>query len=632
MVEAAATTVFTFEEEEQQSQDDEEEGLEDEPEISPFRDDFFGMTLDESAALDADNNSKDKWRPLNNVKATRFSIGIGLTQSWQQAQREIEFVRGKLEQKVGVARPKKMGLLVDLVVGDGSEIFSCFKEEGIFDTIEEFHSFLLTFLLSCLYQVSCKQLFCKHSRIKLDGAMTAKRYIECWKKIGNSSLPSPTERNKKTTPAGMVPFWMKLEASFNKFSRDLFIKDFPMPVCITIDDDKSHVDNRKYNAGLKTVRHVKDNKNGNSCHTQVLAYSQIPVQIAWEREVGDSSPIASKRMVSNSMTPMAAPGEPGDLSEVNINHDRGYWDREMLFDYYMKGGAKIAAGTARRQPCIGMTYDQKLHPNDSRTDIPKRGPKTLFSMKTTSHGRDLFCLCYRNGTGGLVLGISTEYGEIPQWEGVLANPKDLAFYEALEDTGVEDILIKCFPRVELDSALPGIISGDFLAEVKALPVRCLTTTQRSAEWFMLRKFSLTSSTTDKAIAMCNGTEEWLDQAPSWVKVKTILGRVSRPREIPQEAAATGGNNDGEEEKRQDNDDNNNEELQQNGNVDETITLELLLASGNEIARAKNQVADGETDIEEVRLILTTLGHNLSKATSDSAREKSDLVYRSESGS
>lgn len=122
MVEAAAT-VFTFEEEEEQSQDgnNEECPEEEEPEISPFQEDSFGLTLVESAMLDADNNSKDKWRPLNNVKATRFSIGIGLTQSWQQAQREIEFVRAKLEQTVGVARPKKMGPLVDLVVGEGSD-------------------------------------------------------------------------------------------------------------------------------------------------------------------------------------------------------------------------------------------------------------------------------------------------------------------------------------------------------------------------------------------------------------------------------------------------------------------------------------------------------------------------------
>ena len=521
------------------------DNMEDLDEVFPIHDDR-GLSTEEWDEMMAEDNSSHKWKEVCNEKQARFTLGVGYDLSWGQAKKEMIYFRDKLQEKIADRQPKDIGPLVELIFGKESELYRSFKDEGIFDSNETYLNFIQAFLMSCAYQVSCKQLFDKYSRICLGGAMQQAEYIACWKRIGNASLPPSLERNKEVTPTGAYPFWLKLEEAFNTYSRELFMNGCITPMYVTIDDDKAWVDNRKYHAGLKTVRHTKDNRNGNTCHTEVHAYAQVVVQIAWEKQVNDSSPAAARRMIHNSITPMAAPGEPGDLSNVYINKDRGYWNKTVLHDYFMKGGAKIAAGTVKRQPCIPMTYDQKIDPaKDTRVDIPKAGPKTLFTMKTVSHGRDLYCLCYRNGNGGNVLGISTEYGKVPEWEGVLSNPKDMAFYESIDTLPTSDIQIKCFPllKVDYDKNNPRDtgkedVSGDFLDHLEELEVRSLTTTQGTPEWFMLQKYSLTSSTTDAAIAVCDGTEDFLNYADSWQTIKALLRRTRREQEeVAAEAAA-----------------------------------------------------------------------------------------------
>lgn len=172
----------------------------------------------------------------------------------------------------------------------------------------------------------------------------------------------------------MVPFWMKIEAAFNSYSRELFIKGLPGFMQVTLDDDKAHAQGSKYTAGLKLMRHVKDNINGHTLHTLVLSNSQIPIQVSWEREVNDSSQVATKRIFGDGITPMAASGEPGDLLHVGTGKDRGYWEKDLIHDYFMPSGAKVEASTVKRQPAIPMTYNQKLTPNDKRIDVPTAGP------------------------------------------------------------------------------------------------------------------------------------------------------------------------------------------------------------------------------------------------------------------
>lgn len=53
----------------------------------------------------------------------------------------------------------------------------------------------------------------------------------------------------------------------------------------------------------------------------------------------------------------------------------------------------------------------------------------VFTKVTTAYGRKLYCHTHRNGTGGVVLGISTSRGSIPGWEVALAKPQDMKWYD-----------------------------------------------------------------------------------------------------------------------------------------------------------------------------------------------------------
>ncbi|CAB9504104.1 unknown protein [Seminavis robusta] len=467
----------------------------------------------------------------------------------------------------------------------------------------------------------------------MDGAMQESQYIKIWKTIGSASTPTPAQRNKNITPTGMVPFWMKLENAYNTISRVLFVEGYGGPMRVTIDDDKAHCRGITYTAGLKPVRHVKDNQNGHTCHTLVHSYSQIPIQIAWERQQGDSAEAATQRCFGNAITPMAAQGAPGDMRHVYTGQDRGYITEGILHGYFMKSGAKIAAGTVKRQACIPMTYKQQMHPKDKRTDLSPKGPKTLFTKRTVSHGRNLYCHAYRNGTGGITLGISTEHGEKPEWELVLAHPRDLLWYDPGPGTVVseEDKLRKCFLRVvealdpDTDGPEETALTDQFVQLLGDLPVTALTTTQGTPECFLLRRFSLTSSTTDKAIAVCKGNEEFLNHPDSWNRIKETLSAIfvqpePEPEPEPpielQPPPHVGDNAPAEEEPatEAETEANTEAETEAEGEVaaNDAVTLQNLLSDRTLVTK----VIDEEklVTLVEIRSILTELGHTLSKAS------------------
>ncbi|CAB9527303.1 unknown protein [Seminavis robusta] len=606
------------------------------PEVEPFGVVDRGMALEDFEREEAQGfDGPNVWKAVDNVDETKATIGVAQDAAWNQARVEMQFIRQKMERLCGSQRPK-FAAIFNLLFGPESEVYRCFKEEKIFDCHDDFLHFVLTFFLSSSYQVSTKQLFDKYSRINLEGALSKEEYSVYWKKIGTASLPSLQERNRSLTPTGMVPFWMKLEGSINNYGREIFIEGFPGPVMqVTLDDDKPHAHGNTYTAGLKSMRHVKDNVPGHTLHTLVLSYSQVPVQIAWEREVNDSSETATERIFSQGITPMAAQGG-GDLRPISCAKDRGYWTHSILHQYFMKAGAKIRAGTVKRQPCIPMTYRQNITGKDTRVDVPVTGARTLQIMETTSHGRKLYCQAFRNGTGGVTLGISTEHGALPEWELVLAKPQDLVWYD---DPGLseDDRLKKSFLqlRTTFDNGTKTLyedLAADLLSELHDLPVRALTTTQGSPEWFMLRKFSLTSSTTDRAIAACVGDEDWLEHSASWMTIKGMLEGlvvdVDEPRgkDNADDDAANDGDASVQSGALSDDTSQQEAEEQAEGNGDNSVKLSLagLLDSEGLIQTAKHQIQFDEIDMAQVRAILKELGKNPSAAKDEAKKNKTDL--------
>ena len=300
-----------------------------------------------------DFDPKYAWTDVTNPHLAKATIGIAVGEGWEFAKKEMTFVREKLKTQFGTSKPTK-DQLFDLVLGEQSEMYHTFKAESIFANYDEYTQFLSTFFLSSAYQVSTKQLFDKYSRIDLEGSMGKESYLSSWWKIGEASLPTRLERNKSVTPSGAKPFWMKTETAYNDFCREFFVKEFPGRMQTTVDDDKAHIQGAGYTAGLKTMRHTKDNVNGHTLHTLVYSFSQVPIQVTWERELNDSSEKAAERLYHSAITPMAA--SHGDLRHCATGMDRGYWGTYSLHEHAMKTGLMIKGATAMRQMSLGFNF------------------------------------------------------------------------------------------------------------------------------------------------------------------------------------------------------------------------------------------------------------------------------------
>jgi len=70
-----------------------------------------------------------------------------------------------------------------------------------------------------------------------------------------------------------------------------------------------------------------------------------------------------------------------------------------------------------------FTYDQKTGPGDLRQSINPAGFKTLFVKKLTVSNKEITGIAYRDGKGGITLGLTT-HSQMRHWDLVLSNPQD----------------------------------------------------------------------------------------------------------------------------------------------------------------------------------------------------------------
>ena len=134
-----------------------------------------------------------------------------------------------------------------------------------------------------------------------------------------------------------------------------------------------------------------------------------------------------------------------------------------------------------------FTYEQKLAQSDTRQLIHTQGFKALFLKKLSVRDKQLTGIAYRDGKGGVTLGL-TSSTSTRHWDLVAANPLDakrqVKWFQAIESTEDED----------------------YKQLFDTLPVKALTTKQNTPEWFLLRTFSFTSSTSDNLILQAKKME------------------------------------------------------------------------------------------------------------------------------
>ena len=543
--------------------------------------------MQERATIDID---ADDWEDAYDVKDVKMVIGNALQMGFSQYCHEVEAARSVLKEELN-ADTLSVPLLFDLIFGSKeSKLFRCFTDPKykVLKTNEQpkFFKFLATFYTTACYNISAKQLY-SSDMISKEGLFdTKEEFIEVWKALSEAGLPKSSERARTNTPSS-IPFWMALEESFNDMSSELFVQKYESHFGssrsdIVIDDDKSHFARGSHqdHCGLKLKRHVNDNRMGNTLHSGVMSHSQLMVGVAYERVSGDSAAAASQRIIKRAYIPTAPGDSLGDLRHLGIARDRGYFEKNDVLKYILPSGAHIPASTVQRMSWLGASFGQNLSEDDCRvgkskmqmfvgtrayhahihliistilsSDISTKGPKSAYIFKTEASDREVFLHCYRNGTGGVVLSLSTEH-RTPEFEMVPYYPPHLNEYEqwdhiheeiqeliadgekeeaeALQMELYYKMLAASFNMLNPSTGKFGPPSQAILDELSKTRILPMTREQKYQCWFWYRQFSLTSSTVDKIIMLLEGNESEAFDFGAWMLIKGIIqGAV--PDEVP----------------------------------------------------------------------------------------------------
>lgn len=453
---------------------------------------------DYKAIFDNPHPTANQWRDVAGPNSCNVSATIDGARKalWDQAQVEIKFVRGKVKAALGM-KDATIRNLWDLILGPMISLL----EEKIGLDKEHLRKVIGTYTLAAAYGLSKTQVFSKNSFVKVDGLTTEQDYQDFWNSVARCGCK---ESGKNEYVRGLRPLWMDMQHDLNETCRKLFVEGFSGFMRVLIDDDKMHYNIEKADTqGLKKSQHVRDNRKGFVAHTACYTASGLPIGIEWERSGDDTTAAATERLIRAQLSPMSGQHDLPMLANTEFCMDRGYCLPSLLFDFLLPSGADIL-GTMKRSPMFPFTYEQKLTSSDKRQLIEKKGFRNLFLKKLRARDKDITGIAYRDGKGGVTLALTT-FEQTRHWDLVLANPlhrenseKELLWYTSICEESYEDY------KELFDN----------------LPVKALTVKQNTPEWFLLRVFSCTSSSSDllilelKQILLDRTTSSLLDQETS----------------------------------------------------------------------------------------------------------------------
>jgi hypothetical protein len=483
--------------------------------------------------------TSSQWKETEGPTASNVSATIdgGRKMMWDQAKTEIDFVREKVRAATGMKDPTIKDLW-DLIFGPRSKMGQLLEQQLLMKR-EDMEKALGTFFLAAAYNLSKTKIFDRNSLVNLDGLANEKTYQLFWNLL--SKFGSNGQGNA-TSPRGFRPLWLVIQSAFNDTCRELFVEGFEEYMRITIDDDKMHYQAEKMDTqGLKRTQHVRDNRKGFVAHTACYTASGLPIGIEWERSNDDSTTAATERLIRGQLSPMSGQNGPPMLANTEFAMDRGYCLPSLLYDFFLPSGADVL-GTMKRCPMFPFTFDQKIGAGDKRQVIDTKGFKALFLKKLTTREKNLTGIAYRDGKGGITLGLTT-FEQNRHWDLVLTNPLDiehdgekLPWYNSIFDKREQE------PEEQLKQLFDN------------LPVDPFTTKQNTPEWFLLRAFSCTSSATDQLLnevkkAYLDPNSRGLINDATASALKTVLDVVQGPtwdlmansHEVPSPAIFTAEN-------------------------------------------------------------------------------------------
>ena len=279
-----------------------------------------------------------KWKEINYFHPIQITVSKSKRNMWLQAQEEINLVKSniaelKVSSDVASVAATPMSKVYHSLFGSSSLLCGIFCRHLGIPKIKYLH-FLFTYIISCKNQQSVATLF-ESMEINHDFLMPLEHYKNLWSLIKNQqgSLKE-------------LDFWKMIENATNQQLKQLFLStDENFTYLVGYDDDKLHFDyssNSKM-SGLSPQHHVKDNRRGLTLHTCAFSATCVPVSVHFQR-IGESVQDTYRRCVKE----VFGIGRGGlDLHNVILASNRGYWEKQLLFQDMLDAGSNIV-GTMKR--------------------------------------------------------------------------------------------------------------------------------------------------------------------------------------------------------------------------------------------------------------------------------------------
>ena len=477
----------------------------------------------------------DEWEnvPNDELKDMDVTIDRAREQVFNQAKTEIIDI---LQKGWGDETAPSFEKLAEKTFGQNSGLFLLLKVE-LDLSYPTYCRFMATFYAACQRKMPVSQML-KDKRLDKTGFVSFVEYSKILRRIESIG------GNEDTGTLG-ESLWMKLEDTYNKQVKDIFLQHRGhSQLCLSLDDDKQKYNYSK-NAntfGLLRTRHIQKNRFGVNLHTAATAATCIVVCVMYQRQL-ESLVQIYERMLRFMFGDRTGYG-PLNLQGITLNTDRGYWTAMLLFSMLLQWGADVV-GTVARCYWFPFVYSKMKDGNTTegdkhnRTKVTTKGFRdTLFKIIKLPGNRVLRAIAFRSGTGNVSLAMSTIH-HYNRFDFNTAFPKDSKWaflnerQESNETRNRRPFRLVCGSN---EAAALSVIMADS-------PVLPVTTVQGDACWFQCRKFGLTSSTTYKAVQELS--RDIRSNHPLRDEIETLLCAIGREEwlllEEEEEEPSTGDN-------------------------------------------------------------------------------------------
>lgn len=459
-----------------------------------FNEELGEFVLDkESTDNPSDVPKANEWEKTHARNMTSAKVTFDSARSIMMTQLVAEYdaLRNRLEE-LGIDT-NEVGLFQRLF-GEKSRFAQVMMRELELD-YSKFCTFMATFYRGAQLGLPVKRLE-EDDEVIFDGYMDENARNQIWNKIASVGQGG-----------GQQYLWHQIQGALNEDCRSLFLsgKGRVPRIRVAWDDDKLHFQfstaavrsDPDYLCGLSPQQHVKANCRGFTLDTCASAAAGFLYCVSAIRQ-GMSNTDNYIEMItfmfsyffSNSALRATA------LFGIIFCSDRGYWNPALILTILSFGGTVF--GTLKRMSWLPYTYDQKPSAKDMRDKIDKNKGRSLFTAFSRMGKKLLKVLAWRSGTGAVSLAMTSDckIDEVPEFDFNFKNSGDSVWYHSRNLSDVERNR-KAFSR-------PGGVDPKHIDEETAsginyylttLGVTMLTCKDLGIEWFTLRMFRLTSSST-----------------------------------------------------------------------------------------------------------------------------------------